>query len=1052
MVELNYIINREGKKDRFDSSKIRGAINKAVKQIYAEDNKIELATNEIYDKTLKTLEEMVNGSVLKISDIENTIINVAKNMGYGSVGETYNSYKTKREIARNIFSVVESENGSVDSTDKLLLIESEGKERVSKWERSRIVSQLEEEANLSKDLAKNIAKQTENIIVDLYQRGVRKLNTYDIRGIVDIVLRKEGLDTERKMQELLGIPTKDLEGLILSKSQENSNVATNNTEAVNLGIAETILKQYGLNKVFSEDVKKAHMESTINIHDLGYIDRVYCSSHSLEFIKKYGLNKSMNNLESKSSPPNSAAVLNQHVQTFLASKQSDYAGALGFGFLNIFYSPLLNRVVNVIKGKTGDLELSIEQNDLEKLIEQGVFSFDKNNKNYLEKISEKKELKEVGEKEFYQTAQNLIFASSQNAFSRGGQTLFIDFNVHAGVPDYLKNVPAIGVGGEYMVKMPDDSVKRVNKIILKSGHIKGDLRTDDVPRFNNPNNPDDLRNGDADDSQLMEEYKGGHIITYGDLEKTSQKFAKALLKVWKQGDMYGRPFHFPKCDFHVDKRTFENPNQIDLMNYAAEVTSENGSVYFMFDRGDDAILAQCCRLKTKVEDKTMLKYPERLSFVGFQNITINIPQAAYKSKKKDEGLEGTIKEIENSMEIAYKAHIQKKSYIQKLLDTDGSPLRGAGKPVDDGKPYIVLDKATYIIGCIGLNEAVQTLTGEQLHESENAYKMGLELISAMSNKIKDFKKRSGLLFTIEETPAESTTRKFAKVDWDNKEYGNLAREVIKGTHENPYYTNSIHFAPDADVGLVDRIYGQSNFHEMISSGAIVHAWVGEKRPDKEVIKNIVENTLKNTNCAQLVFSPTYTECDECGNVMKGDKELCTIDGCTNSSYDTLNKETISAVTRIVGYNSRLSHWNGSQQQIYKDRKKAEEFYSSSKGRDMSWLYNPSGNGKLTIYQFGKTNCKSCENTQNNIEKKLKELGVDDKVDFKVYYLDGELREGLVKASMYGIPLDSVPSIVIAGKNDYWKKTTAYSKNGGRSDLIKPKEVGDEILKRINEYP
>jgi ribonucleoside-triphosphate reductase len=48
-----------------------------------------------------------------------------------------------------------------------------------------------------------------------------------------------------------------------------------------------------------------------------------------------------------------------------------------------------------------------------------------------------------------QEAQYLIFSCSQSAFSRGGQTLFIDFNVHLGIPSYLKNVPAIGSGGNY---------------------------------------------------------------------------------------------------------------------------------------------------------------------------------------------------------------------------------------------------------------------------------------------------------------------------------------------------------------------------------------------------------------------------------------------------------------------------------------------------------------------------------------------------------------------------------------------------------------------------
>jgi len=51
-----------------------------------------------------------------------------------------------------------------------------------------------------------------------------------------------------------------------------------------------------------------------------------------------------------------------------------------------------------------------------------------------------------------QEAQYLIFSCSQNAFSRGGQTLFIDFNIHTGIPRYFENIPAIGRGGMNMLK------------------------------------------------------------------------------------------------------------------------------------------------------------------------------------------------------------------------------------------------------------------------------------------------------------------------------------------------------------------------------------------------------------------------------------------------------------------------------------------------------------------------------------------------------------------------------------------------------------------------
>lgn len=73
--------------------------------------------------------------------------------------------------------------------------------------------------------------------------------------------------------------------------------------------------------------------------------------------------------------------------------QAYYAGALGIGYINIMYAPYVEHM-----------------------------SYD----------------------EMKQEAQHLIFSGSQSAFSRGGQTLFLDFNIHTGIPNYLKKIQAIG--------------------------------------------------------------------------------------------------------------------------------------------------------------------------------------------------------------------------------------------------------------------------------------------------------------------------------------------------------------------------------------------------------------------------------------------------------------------------------------------------------------------------------------------------------------------------------------------------------------------------------
>ena len=358
------------------------------------------ATTEIYTLSLHDalpvlvglfLEKQYVGDIPGIEEIQDMVEKVLIETGHAKTAKAYILYRDKRARLRTAVKVRKRTKGNGSSTDLSLLVDQGSKDEILPWEKSRIAQALEREANLSASLASEIAKGVERRIFD---SGLRRISTTLIRELVDNELFERGLSATVKKQNVIGMPRYDLEQLVFSKSKENSNITANNPEAINLSIAENTLKQYALDTVFTPEVADAHLTGMIHLHDLGYPTRVYCSSHSLEYLKKYGL--TLGNLDTCSAPAKHARTLTGHLNTFLASMQAYYAGALGVGYINIFYAPYLEN-------------MSFEQ--------------------------------------MKQEAQHLIFSSSQSAFSRGGQTLFLDFNVHTGVPDYMKNIPAIGPGG-----------------------------------------------------------------------------------------------------------------------------------------------------------------------------------------------------------------------------------------------------------------------------------------------------------------------------------------------------------------------------------------------------------------------------------------------------------------------------------------------------------------------------------------------------------------------------------------------------------------------------
>jgi ribonucleoside-triphosphate reductase len=790
---IKSVKKRDGRVVSFTEQKIAEAIFKAAQAVGGEDHRL---AEELAGVVSLFLEKHYLDAVPGIEDIQDMVEKVLIETGHAKTAKAYILYREKRARAREALQVSRRTRKTTRrgdaSTDIALLVEGKAQEELDSWDRSRIAKALSIEADIDEAVASEIAAAVEKRVIE---SGFKRISTALIRALVDNELLERGMERSFQKQKIIGMPKYDMEQLILSKSSENSNITANNPEAINLTIAEHALKQYALQEIFSAEVADAHKVGLVHLHDLGYPTRVYCSSHSLEYIKKYGLQ--LANLDTRSAPAKHARTLTGHLNTFLASMQAYYAGALGVGYINILYAPYL-----------------------EGMDDDGL----------------------------RQEAQYLIFSSSQNAFSRGGQTLFLDFNIHTGIPRYIADLPAVGPGGKYTGK------------------------------------------------------------TYGEYRDTARRFTKAMLDVWRAGDAHGHIFAFPKCDLHINDETFSDPEQFELLQYACQIASENGTPYFIFDR-DEVTLSACCRLRTKIEDNYMIKHIESMRFCGFQNVTINLPQCAYRAGKGN--LDGFKRELDKAMDIAMKAHLQKKSFIQKLMASPEMPLWQIGRTALDNRPYVDLEAATYIIGLIGLNEALHYLTGRELHEGEAALMEGFRLVNYMYFKSKELGKKNGLKVTLEESPAESASRRLAKQDLSMFPE---AADYVCGSvaDDDVYYTNSVHIRADAPVDLVERIRLQAKFHPRIESGAIIHAFVGEERPPAAGILNLVRKTFENTEAAQLTVSPEFTICNKCHGTTAGIREQCGV----------CRSEDVYGVTRVVGYFSRITNWN---------RSKLGELYARQRG-------------------------------------------------------------------------------------------------------------------------
>ena len=687
-----------------------------------------------------------------------------------------------------------------DETTDMALFVRTSDEDMSFWNRQRIVDALVREADVDPATAEEISKEVQNQII---ASKISLITAPLIRELVNAQLIARGLEKARKMHTRLGVPLYDVDQFILHPNKENANVP-HGPEAINLTLAENIKKEYALLNVFSQSIGDAHMRGDIHLHDLGFIDRPYCSGQSLEYIKKFGLN--LPNALSIAKPAKHPEVLLAHMVKFSAALQSNFAGAIGWDAVNLFFAPYL----------VGLSDRAIKQ-----------------------------------------LAQMLIFEFSQQAVARGGQAIFSDINLYWEVPKHFEDVPAIGPGGTFTGKK------------------------------------------------------------YQDYAKEAQKFVWALFEVYKEGDGTGRPFFFPKPLVHITEKFFQTEGHEAFLNLICDVAAEKGNTYFVFDRGSTAKISECCRLSFKLDDQDLLdaKEPWRMRYSALQNVTLNLPRLGYTSKGDNTLLFDKIADL---MDLTIQAHREKKAFIEKLISHgERSPLSLLTMN-KDGAPYLRMHRVTYLVGMLGLNELVHIHTGEELHESNRAFKFGLKVISHMDLLTKKLSKEHGMRFVLEQTPAESTAYRFARLDL--KYHSPEAERYVKGdlARGEAYYTNSTYFAVSSQMNPIDRVIKEGLFHPRIEAGSLTHIWLGESKPAKESLANFVIKTFRESLNDQIAFSPEFTNCLGCGKTTRGLHDACS--HCASSE--------VEGITRITGYFTKVSSWNKGKRGELNDRYKNQGFFEN----------------------------------------------------------------------------------------------------------------------------
>jgi len=300
--------------------------------------------------------------------------------------------------------------------------------------------------------------------------------------------------------------------------------------------------------------------------------------------------------------------------------------------------------------------------------------------------------------------------------------------------------------------------------------------------------------------------------------------------------------------------------------------------------------------------------------------TINLPRIAInhgiakseQGERSEADFDGFYKELEEKLTLAAEQLLERFNFQAEKTVKNFPFLMGQGVWINSGnlkqnsKLKDVIKHGTLSIGFIGLAEALVALIGKHHGESEEAQKLGLEIVKFMRNLTDKFAKKYRLNYSLLATPAEGLAGRFTRLD--TKAYGK-----IKGVTDKEFYTNSFHVPVFYKISIHNKIDIEAPYHALCNAGHITYVETdGDIGKNLEAFESIIRY-MKDSGVGYGSVNHPVDRDPVCGFSGVIDGHVCPACGREEGK----GEPKFERLRRITGYLvGSLDRWN--------DAKKAEE--------------------------------------------------------------------------------------------------------------------------------
>jgi len=361
---------------------------------------------------------------------------------------------------------------------------------------------------------------------------------------------------------------------------------------------------------------------------------------------------------------------------------------------------------------------------------------------------------------------------------------------------------------------------------------------------------------------------------YRDYADETRLLASSLLETVLE-ESGRRPVFQPSLIVKLRTEAFRSKESERLLVLAHRIAAERGLPYFAnLAAQKEQIRASYMATGSRFANDWRGDWElDAVRMGSIDSALMNLPRLAYECEGK---ISKFYELLDEQLEMALRA-LEIKYQTVKMRGREGLLPFLTHKV--DGEPYARFENFTRLIGFVGLNEAVESISGESLQKEGKPTETAEQIVRHIHDAVqKSFRKPESRLVTAM-IPSANAASRLARLDVER--YG-WAKVRVSGSKEQPFYTDLVAVPNQAKTSFEQRLRIEERVQQLAPGGHLTPIQVDDEEPDPTKLLSLSRQLASDSKIGLYTFNRVLTYCSRCMKLVSGQPAKCPTCGSTDA--------------------------------------------------------------------------------------------------------------------------------------------------------------------------